>query len=483
MNYGHDAIARARRAAAYLRRRSFDTSTEAGRAAERYRRAAWSTLGGIAARVVALAVSLATIPLAIGYLGPEQYGLWVTITAVTAMLTFADFGLGNGLMNAVAGAYGRDDRAAAQRAVSSAFLMLGGVAAAATIAFALAYGSVPWAGLANVSSEPAASEAAPTVLVFFLCFVVSLPLSLVQRIQYGYQEGFEVSAWTAVGSVLALIGVVGAIQMGATLPWLVLAVAGGPVVATALNAFVLFTRRHPDLRPRAHLASSRVATGLIRVGLLFFVLQLAVAVAFQSDVVVAAQILGPAAAAEYAVTFRLFFLVPTLLSMAFLPLWPAYGEAIARGDLRWLRRTLVRTTVGGIAVTVVSSAFLLVFGRDVLRIWLGPVFDPPFMLLLGLALWAVISTAFTSISMVLNGATLIGFQVVVAIAMAVSSIAASIYLGNEFGLAGVIWGTLLAYVLCSAIPTLWYLPRILARIERRVSEMGPTLTDARDSVA
>lgn len=470
MNEARAALAWTRRTAAYLRRRPFDTSTADGRAAERYRRAAWSTIAAIGARLLGLAVSLVTIPLAIGYLGAERYGLWVTISAVTAMLTFADFGLGNGLMNASADAYGRDDRAAAQRAVSSAFLILTALAIAGGGGFALLYGIVPWAALANVSTTTAIVEAGPTVVVFFFCFAVNLPLGLAQRIQYGRQEGFEASLWGALGSLIALGGLVVAIQVRAGLPWLVLALAGGPVVATALNGLVLFTRRHPELRPRLQLATGRDALSLIRVGMLFFVLQLAVAVAYQSDVVVAARILGPSAAAEYSVGLRLFFLVPTLLSMAFLPLWPAYGEAIARGDLAWVRRTLTRTTALGIGATAASSAFLVVFGREVLRVWLGPVFDPPILMLLGMGLWAVINTGFTSISMLFNGATVIRFQVIVAAIMAGTSIVTSIVLAGRFGVSGIIWGTLLAYVVCAALPTLWYLPRVLRQLEVRAAE-------------
>ena len=466
---GRDGYARARRLAAYFRLRPFDTTSAEGRSAERYRRAAWSTITGIGARIVAMLASLVTIPLALGHLGPEQYGLWVTISAVTAMLAFSDLGLGNGLMNAVADAYGRDDRPAARRSVSSAYVMLTAIAVVAAGVFGLLYGTVSWADVANASSAGARSEAGPTVAVFFACFALSLPLGLVQRVQYGYQEGYEVSLWTALGSLLGLAGLVAAIQLDASLPWLVLAIMGGPVVASALNTVVVFTGRHPDLLPRVRFATRSAAMGLIRVGFLFFVLQLAVAVAFQSDVVVAARVLGPEAAAEYAVVQRLFFVVPIILSMALLPLWPAYGEAISRGDLAWLRRTLLRTTIIGALVASLSSAMLLLFGRDILRIWLGPVFDPPFMLLLGMAIWAVVSTAFTSIAMLLNGAMVIQFQAATAIVMAIVSIAASVALAAVFGVSGVIWGTLLAYATCTALPTLWYLPRVFQQLESRTS--------------
>ena len=115
--------------------------------------------------------------------------------------------------------------------------------------------------------------------------------------------------------------------------------------------------------------------------MLFFILQISVTVASRSDVVVAARVLSPEAAAEYSVALRLFFLAPTTLAMAMLPLWPAYAEAITRGDIAWVRSTLIRSTLIGVGISSASSAVLIVFGRDLLRVWVGPVFDPPFMML------------------------------------------------------------------------------------------------------
>jgi hypothetical protein len=48
--------------------------------------------------------------------------------------------------------------------------------------------------------------------------------------------------------------------------------------------------------------------------------------------------------------------------------------------------------------------------------------------------------------------------------MAIASIGLSILFANVFGVAGIIWGTLLAYTLFSAIPVLILLPRLLTRL-------------------
>ena len=42
--------------------------------------------------------------------------------------------------------------------------------------------------------------------------------------------------------------------------------------------------------------------------------------------------------------------LPVLAIIVLSPLWPAYGEAVARDDLPWVHRTLRRSVVIGFAI-------------------------------------------------------------------------------------------------------------------------------------
>lgn len=79
------------------------------RGSERNRRAALTGVAATVARFVQISTSLITVPLTLRYLGNERFGLWMTISSVLAMAAFADFGIGNGVLNTVAKAFGRDD--------------------------------------------------------------------------------------------------------------------------------------------------------------------------------------------------------------------------------------------------------------------------------------------------------------------------------------------------------------------------------------
>src|SRR5689334_1079625 len=102
----------------------------------RYQRIIHSTIAAAAARGVNLVVSFISVPLTVGYLGRDRYGVWITITSLLMFLSFSDFGLGGSLQNALADAYGREDRPQARRYVASAFWLLAVIALILWVPFA-----------------------------------------------------------------------------------------------------------------------------------------------------------------------------------------------------------------------------------------------------------------------------------------------------------------------------------------------------------
>lgn len=432
---------------------------------ERQRRIVASTMAAVAARLLSVLVSLISIPLAIGYLGTDRYGVLVALTSLSSMLVFADLGLGNGLLNLVSEANGRDDVALARRSISTAFFLLVVLATIFGFGLSVAFGYIPWAGILGVPPGPVTNEALPAAAVLISVALLSLPLAVSERVRLGYQEGFINSGWAALGALGSLVGLIAAVALTADLPTLIALIALPPVAALALNGARLFGVERPHLRPRFRSIDRGLLLRLARLGFLFFVLQLAVAIAFQSDILVAANVLGARAAAEYSVTMRVFMLGPSLISMALTTVWPAYGEAIARHDVAWVRRTLRRSLISAFFASSLASLVLLLVGPLLVGALTHGAIRPSLPLLIGMALWAVVNATFNTVAILFNASNVILFQVVVASAMAIGSIALSFGLAHVVGLPGVVWGTLIAYLALAGIPTLMYLPRLLRRLD------------------
>lgn len=421
------------------------------------------------AKGITVLTTLVSVPLTLGYLGEERYGLWMTISSVFAILAFADLGLGNGLVNAISEADGKDDRQLARQCVSSALLMLSGVAALLCVAFAIAYPYISWERFLNVSSARAIAEAGPAMTAFVACFLISMPVGVVARVQMGYQEGFANSLWSAAGNFMGLAAVLVAIYLRASLAWLVLAMAGTPVIANLANAVVLFGYRRPWLLPRVKAASLAIAAKLLRLGLLFFILQIAVAMAYASDNLVISQVLGSAAVTQYSVPARLFSIPLVVIGMVLGPLWPAYGEAFARGDVLWAKKMLVRSLAASAVLATLAAVPLVVFGSWLLHVWAGKEIHASWLLLAGLGIWSVLNSVGNALAMALNGANVIRFQVITASLMAILALGLKIGLARALGVPGVIWATVIAYSVVVVLPCAVAVPGIFRAMEHRRS--------------
>jgi len=207
----------------------------------------------------------------------------MTISSMVLILGFSDLGMGLGLMNSISAAHGQDDRQAGRAYVSSGFFMLLGGAAVVLLIFSVAYRLVPWSSILNVKSALAVQEAGPAVAVMVLCFIVNLPLDVVQRVQLGYQEGFINSLWESLGRGLALGGLLLVIYWQGGLLWLVLAISGAPLLALAGNWLGLLGYQRPWLFPSWRYFNRDYALKLLRTGLFFFLLKLAVTLIYSVD--------------------------------------------------------------------------------------------------------------------------------------------------------------------------------------------------------
>ncbi len=462
MTVFHSLIFWSRQGALLIRFKKFDTATPEGRSKERYRRAALTSLAQGAAKGVAVLTMLISVPLTLTYLGPERYGMWMTISSVILMIGFADLGMGLGLLNAVSEAHGQEDRQAAAGYVSSGFFMLSGLAALILIFFVMAYPWVPWPRIFNVKNLLASQEAGPVMAAFMVFFVLNLPLGVVQRVQLAYQEGFLNSLWESAGKILGLMGLFLVIYLKAGLVWLVLVVAGGPVLAWLVNSIVVFNYQHPWLRPRLKNCNSAFARKIFKIGLSFFALHMLVKLTYSSDNLIIAQLLGAEAVSQYAIPAQMFGLCLIIMNMVIGPLWPAYSEAMARGEIAWAEKTLNRTLVVLLIVVGIPSGLLVILGPWLLKLWVGNKITPSFPLLLGFGIWTLILSIGGSMSMFLNAANIFGFQIICNTLTFIVSVIAKVLLARSFGLPGVVWGTIIVYFFCFLLPYSIYLSRLFA---------------------
>jgi O-antigen/teichoic acid export membrane protein len=402
----------------------------------------------------------------------------MTIASLQAIFAFADFGLGNGVLNTVAEAFGRGDVQLISRAVRSALVLQSLVAAILLAAFWAVSELVNWPGILHVSGAIAAREVRPAILIFATIFFLRSVVQVVQQAQYGLQMGFVANAWTAGGNLLALLGLVLAAKGHAGVPILCLIVSGLPVLSGALNAiWWLTTRMTPGPDPGSGAAAeknARLLSRMMHVGLLFFLLQVGAALNLGIDPLIVNQVLGPRAVATFAVVQKPFELLSTLLVLLLQPLWPAYREAITSGDMAWVTRTFRRAMVGTLAFSSCVALIMAVGGPALIRIWAGPSVHPSEALILAYCAAHLFLASQAPLAVFLNGLGKIRFQLLLGIPVIGTSLALKIVLSSRFGLPAIPLATVIVGLGLMIPAEAVYLRHLTRNVLRETVQMLPT---------
>jgi O-antigen/teichoic acid export membrane protein len=268
-------------------------------------------------------------------------------------------------------------------------------------------------------------------------------LDVVQRVQTGHQEGFVMNLWTAVGSLAGLGGLLIAVHLHGGLPWLILAILGGQLAGVFGNWVYEFGWMRPALFPAWDYWDLGAARSIMGTGAMFFILQACGVFTIPLDNIVLTQVLGPEAVTQFAVPMRLFILLSMVASMFVVPLWPAYGEAMGRGDLPWVRATFYHSLGYSILAFGPMALALAAFGKLIVRVWVGTQVQPTYALLWGMALWTIIAVAGNAVFMFLCGVNKLKIQVVVSILQSIANVVLKIIMAKAFGISGVIWAAVL----------------------------------------
>ncbi len=329
------------------------------RGRSRYRRAALTSGAALLAKTAGFATTLLTIPITAPYLGPERFGLFMTITSIPLLLSFSDFGIGNGLLTELSAADGRDDRDYARVLVSSAFFMVLAMAVVLLAASIPALLFIPWGSVLNLRSAAAIAEAPASLFIFVAVTLACAPLGISQRIQQAHQRGFVTNLWLFGANVLTLVLLLLCVWRGKGLTWLVGSMAISTLTAGILNWITEFRGASAELRPRIREFRMPEAMRVGKAGLMIFSAQVGGALLLTLPVILLGRMYGQGTVGSYAVVQRILSAFLVIVSLLVTPLWPAYGEALARGDGHWVRRTYYRSLVltfaaAGIPLTIAA---------------------------------------------------------------------------------------------------------------------------------
>lgn len=413
----------------------FDTSTLEGRSQERRRRIQLTALTSSILKILTMAVPLITLKITYDYLNPEVYGLWSAVTTFFALFAFSDLGLGNGLQTKLSQASGKDDIDLCRRIISNTYIVLLGIAIILLIIFISVFWLFDWATIMNAQHPETIKIVATVVFVIVVPKLISIPIAIIQRTQLALQEGYRSDIWSIIGYILNLVFIIIIAKFNFGKINLLLFTSLLPVIVSALNMFVYFFFQRKELRISFKLFEPKMAKSLLSLGVFFSILSILTTIGLSMDTFIVAKTCSLTEAGSYSVIYRMAAIFSALVAIIAAPLWGANGEALARGDIQWVKNNTKKMSFIMVGVSTACVIVGLFFARFVFKIWLGVDFQFSFAALFWLLIIQIFLSFISPYFMVLNALGATKIQIVLFAIYTPLSFVMKYYLSSIYGVA------------------------------------------------
>ena len=424
---------------------------------ERSVRAKKNILASIALKGINIALGFISLPLALRYLDPVQFGIFATLTSMIAWFSYFDIGLGQGLRNKFAEAIAIEDDKLARTYVSTTYYILGIIITLVFIIFLVVNHFLDWSKILNADIY---LKHDLKILSIIVCAAFSLKFvfGLIYRIFYALQRPAMIDVFNVIGKILWIISIFILINISKN-SLLYFGFINSFVFASIpiLAGIYYYRFKYQKYSPSYKYVEFKYAKELTTLGIKFFIIQISLLVIQATNNILIAQFIGPASVTSYRIAFKYFSFVVMLFHIVRTPLWSAYTEAYKKNDLKWIKNTL-KKMIKLWALLLLLVIFMLSISNFIYRIWIGESVKVPFLVSASVGLLMITNSWISIFHYFLNGVGKIKLQMYITIIAGVINIPLSIFFVKYFnlGAAGIVLGSivsLMGSVIISPIQT------------------------------
>jgi O-antigen/teichoic acid export membrane protein len=319
---------------------------------------------------VSIAISLVLVPLTINYINPSRYGIWITITSIVGWFSFFDIGLTQGLRNKFAEAKAKGEDSLAQIYVSTTYAILACIFFLVWLIFLLSNHFLDWAVILNVP-EKMSSEVSTLAIIVFSYFCIDFVLRIITTLITADQQPAKSSLIDVLGQILSLIFIFLLVKTTqGSLIKLAVAFCLSPILVLIAANFFFFRSTFRKYRPSFSKIKFSYAKDLFNLGIIFFTIQVAGIIQYQTANIIIAQNFTTANVTSYNIVYKYFGILNMIFIIFLTPFWSASTDAFFRKDLAWIKNAIKKYNKLNVAIFLLGL-LMLVLSSQIYDLWLG----------------------------------------------------------------------------------------------------------------
>lgn len=395
-------------------------------------------------------VSFLYVPLLINTLDKENYGIWLTITAIIAWINLFDIGLGNGLRNNLANSIASDNKSEARKLVSTSYFFILVIVVLLVFVFFILNYFVDWHKILNVERDNQ-NNISLVINIVVYTFFIQFIFKLLDSILLSIQKPAISALINFCGQLFSFIAIYVLVRFNITSFVLISAVLSViPLIVLVISTLVLFNSSLKHLKPSIKLIDLGLKEKILNVGLKFFFLQIITIVIYQSNNIIIAHKLDQESVTKFNIGFKLIGIISMIFTIVITPIWSATTEAYRKKDMEWITNVTKRMNKIWLVLMLVGFLFVL-FAKYIYKIWIGGDENPDFTLLALLLVYFGVFMKYGVYGYIINGIGKLKLQIYITLVISIIYIPITTFLATKYQLHGIV----ISMIVFSLINYLW----------------------------
>lgn len=394
-------------------------------------------VGSLFVKGCSITISLLIVPLTLGYVSSDLYGIWLTLSSIIMWLNFFDIGFTLGLKNKLTEAIALGDMQRGKVLVSTTYFMMIAIFIPLCILLEMIIPHINWASFLNVTGNYN-PDIIKTLHILAACLCAQMIVNVLTAVLAAYQKVALSSAFPVIGNFISLFIILLLTKYcPPSLSLLALAISTIPIFVIIIASFILFSSSFKAVAPSWNFVKKKQIKDLFNLGSKFFLIQAQIVVLYQCTNILISNLSGPSDVTSYNIAYKYITISMMILTIIMAPLWPAFTEAYTKNDYSWMKNVYNKMCKlwGGLTVIVI---LMIIVSPIVYQLWIGEKAHVPLIMTVLIGIYTIVhSWDIIQVNMI-NGVGAIKLQTYITLIGLIVHIPLSLFLGRYVSCYGVI---------------------------------------------